>query len=175
MFSSLSHEFCELRDVFVWVICLSFVRAYVFHYCLVFFVDFISCFASTPCCWFCAFLCLHTLLLPLHMLPLCLCTLLLPPCLLLYSHWLLPSRFALCCYIHTCCLWTFAPCCYLCTSCLATTFTHATLAPLCLVVTFTLVRYSFPNFLCRWGSLELNATTILAMLSLKKNSLVLRF
>jgi hypothetical protein len=29
--------------------------------------------------------------------------------------------------------------------------------------------------LCRWGSLELNATTILAMLSLKKNSLVLRF
>ncbi len=130
MFSSLTLEFCELKDVFVWVFILSFVKTFFFHYYLVSFVVFVFWFAFAPWCAFLFIVVFATFHLVIYCLSAChclhvscLCTLLPPLHLLLLSH--------------------LAPCCYLRTSHLTTTFIFiATFIASCLVVAF------MPYYLC---------------------------
>ncbi len=118
----------------------------------------------------------HTLLLFSQVLPSRFCTLLLPLrlyTLLLLSLVLLPLRVLLLLCFVPC--YYFCTCCYFCAYCYLHVYCfHALLLPLHLVLcALCLSRYSFPNFLCKWKSLEQSAS--LSQGQGKKNSLVLRF
>ncbi len=164
---------------------IAFAHVTLVHWHLVTTSMFVVIFTLTATFTFCTLL-LHshmlpldlcTLLLPLRMLPLHLCALLLP------SHLLLPLCLEPCCCLHAycwlcaCCPHAFTPSYCFHALCLALPFsnTYSPPFPPPLLLFHSLVvftpcvlcvsRYSFPNFLCRWGSLELSVTSILTKLS----------
>jgi len=186
MFSSLTLEFCELKDVFVWVLLKLFF----------------SLLFSFFCC-FCVLICLCALMLILCLdVPFCLllflqlCTLLLPfplaiafmshafafvatftPCaLLLPSHFTPYYYLCLYCYLHSfmhcCCFHALLPLCPV--PCLAISSTYPSppphpppprcplfviSLPCCCLVPYVLLSTPSPKKLCKWRSATIQVWT----------------